>query len=202
LPTPQANVVVIDASDLDATDLPPLLNAGPSRVVARDANEIGKAVRSLLLVSRKVLLVEPNFTISNPRFQNPLAAILMAALDLQMRVRLDIEVELHLGMDKLHDFHDMQGALDGHLRVHVPERMNFTVIGWQKDELHNRYLITDRYGISIGEGFGLPDEKSSRIDDVLAVLDATTAARLMTQYSDKAKHKLSHRIVGVKRVAP
>jgi hypothetical protein len=29
------------------------------------------------------------------------AAILMAALDLQMRVRPDAEVELHLGMDKL-----------------------------------------------------------------------------------------------------
>jgi len=198
---PHANVVVIDANDLDSTDLPPLLHAGPSRIVARDASEIGKAVRSLLLVSKKVLLVEPNFTIKSPRFQDPLAAILMAALDLQMRVRPDAEVELHLGMDKLDEYPNKQGALDAFLRLHVPERMNFTVVGWHKDDIHNRYLVTDRFGISIGEGFGLPDEKSSRTVDVLAVLDAATAARLMTQYSDKAKHKLSHRIVGAKRVA-
>jgi hypothetical protein len=81
--------VVIDGSDLDSTDLPELLQAGPSRVVTRDASDLANAVRPLLLLSKRVLLVEPNFTISSPRFQEPLSAILMASLDLQMRVRRD-----------------------------------------------------------------------------------------------------------------
>lgn len=198
--TSHACAFVVDASDLDSTDLPQLLEASPSRIVTRNASEFGKAVRPLLLISKKVLIVEPNFTIKSPRFREPFEAIVMAALDLQMRVRPDIEVELHLGMDKLDEYHNKQASLRAFLEPHVPEGMNLTVVGWHKEDLHNRYIVSDRFGISIGEGIGLPDAKSTRTDDVLAVFDAATAGKLMLQYCDKSKHKLSHLIRGTKRL--
>lgn len=192
-----SNAVVIDATDLDATDLPPLLKAGPSRIVARDSHEIGKAVRPLLQISKRVLLVEPHFAIGSARFRDTLSAILTATLDPANKVRVGVEVELHLRMDKL-EFADRAASLNARLQSLVPDKCHFTVIGWHKDELHNRYLITERSGIMLGEGFGLPDEKTSRPDDVLTMLDAATATALMKQFGVKAKHQLTHRISGTR----
>lgn len=192
--------VVVDATDLDATDLPQLLRHGPSQIHTRNAQELGRAVRPLLLLSKKVLIIEPNFTIKSPKFRGPLEAILMATLDLDNHVRRDIEVEIHVGMDKLDEYLDKAASLNAFLQPHVPETMTLTVVGWHKEDLHNRYLITDRVGISIGEGIGLPDARSSRTDDVLAPLDATTAGTLMRRYCDMSRRVLSHRISGQKRL--
>lgn len=197
-----ACAVVVDATDLDATDLPALLRDGPSQIHTRDAQELGRAVRPLLLLSKKVLIIEPNFTLKSPRFRDPLEAILMATLDLDKRVRRDIEVEMHMGMDKLDEYADKAASLNAFLQPHVPESMTITVVAWHKDDLHNRFVVTDRWGISIGEGIGLPDAKSSRTDDVLAPLATATAESLMRKYCDKAKQKLSHRISGKKHLAP
>jgi hypothetical protein len=159
-----------------------------------------KALRPLLLISKKVLIVEPNFTIESPRFREPFEAILMATLDLQSRVRPDLQLELHLGMDRLDQYHDKHASLKAFLEPHVPDGMKVTVVGWDKDDLHDRYLVADRFGISIGEGIGLPDARTNRPEDVLALVDATTAGKLMLQYCDQSKHKLSHGIRGTKRL--
>jgi len=192
--------LVIDATDLDCTDLPLLLKAGPRSIVTRDAAELGKVLRPLLLVSKRVLIIEPNFTIKSPRFREPLSAIAFAALDLQKRVRVDCDVELHLGMDKLDEYVDKAAALDTFLSPQLPEKMAISVTGWNKDDLHNRYVITESFAIMLGEGLGLPDSRSSRPDDVLALVDEATASELMSRYGNKAKHQFSHRVVGTKRL--
>ena len=78
--------------------------------------------------------------------------------------------------------------------------MALTVVGWDKADVHNRYLITDCFAIMLGEGLGLPDDKSSRTDDVLVPIDLQTAEELMQRFKDTAKHKFSHRLVGTMRV--
>jgi hypothetical protein len=194
--------LVVDATDLDCTDLPPLLKAGPRRIVTRDAAELGKALRPLLLISKRILIVEPTFTIKSPRFREPLAALVAAALDLQRRVRADCDVELHLGMDKLDEYADKAAALNTFLSPQVPERMTLSVVGWHKDDLHNRFVVTDCFAIMLGEGLGLPDSRSSRTDDVLALVESATAAELLGRYGNKAKHQFTHRVVGSKQLAP
>jgi hypothetical protein len=193
--------LVIDATDLDCTDLPPLLKAGPRRIVTRNASELGKALRPLLLLSERILIVEPNFTIKSRRFRDPLEAIVLAALDLQEKVRTTCTIELHLGMDKLDDYSDKTAALDSFLSPHIPESMSISVVGWHKDDLHNRFVVTDCFGIMLGEGLGLPDSRSSRTDDVLALLEVATANELMSRYGNTGKHRLTHRVVGTKRIA-
>lgn len=194
--------MVVDATDLDCTDLPLLLKAGPRRIVTRDASEIGKALRPLLLLAKRILIVEPNFTIKSPRFRNPLAAIILAALDLQSKVRTDCDVELHLGMDKLDEYADKAAALNSFLAPHIPENMFLSVVGWNKDDLHNRYVITDSCGIMLGEGLGIPDSRSTRTKDVLALLDNGAASELMTQHGNKGKHLFFHRVAGTNRIGP
>ena len=190
--------LVVDATDLDCTDLPKLLKAGPSKIITRDATELGKALRPLLLLSKRILIVEPNFSIKSPRFRNPLTAIALAALDVQNRVRVDCDIEIHLGMDKIDEFPDKAASLNSLLSPHIPEKMSVTVVGWHKDDLHNRYVLADCSGVMLGEGLGLPDPMSSRTDDVLALLDATTSKDLMSRYGNISKHRYSHRVKGVK----
>jgi len=192
--------LVIDARDLDCTDLHVLLKAGPSQILSRDADELARVMRPLLLISKKILVVEPNFTIKSPRFQGPLSAILMATLDVQMRVRTNVEIELHLGIDKLEEYADKSAALNSFLASHIPLPMTITIVGWHKDDLHNRYIISDRGGVQIGEGLGLPDARSSRVTDTFALLDDSTAGQLMDQYCNVAKHKFTHRVRGTKHV--
>jgi hypothetical protein len=195
---------IVDASDLDVTALPDLLKAGPSRIITRTADDMGRVVRGLLLLASKIVLVEPNFTIKSPRFRDPLAAILLAALDVQQRVRPSVEVELHMGADMLDQYGDKSASLTAFLADIIPVGMRLNVVTWHKDDLHNRYLITDRCGLQVGEGFGLPDDKSSRTDDVLTMMSDVTAGQLMEQYckpKDAAKHLLRCRIVGIRKLS-
>jgi hypothetical protein len=101
-------------------------------------------------------------------------------------------------MDRLDEYVSKAAALDAFLSPKVPEAMSLIVVGWKKEDLHNRYMVTDRCGVTIGEGIGLPDALSSRRDDVLAVLDAATTEKLMKQFSENSKHQLSHRVRGTR----
>jgi hypothetical protein len=57
---------------------------------------------------------------------------------------------------------------------------------WRHEDLHNRYILTDRGGILIGEGFDEANHKSTRTDDVLTLLSPETAAELLERYCDAA----------------
>jgi hypothetical protein len=169
----------------------------------RTADELGRVVRSLLLIATKIVLVEPNFTISNARFRDPLAAMLLSALDLQQRVRTGVEVELHMGADKLDEYLNKSASLTALLAGSIPVGMRLDIVAWHKDDLHNRYLITDRFGIQVGEGFGMPDDKSSRTGDVLTVLSESTSGQLLKQFckpTNAAKHLLRCRVTGTRKI--
>jgi hypothetical protein len=45
-----------------------------------------------------------------------------------------------------------------------------TIASWNHDDLHNRYILTDRGGILIGEGLDQANQNSNRIDDVMTLL--------------------------------
>ena len=83
--------------------------------------------------------------------------------------------------------------------------MMFTIVQWNHDDLHNRYIITDRGGIQVGEGLDEAHAASTRSDDVLTIISLATAAKLMDRYCgsvDKAKQLLQHRIIGRKPTTP
>jgi hypothetical protein len=194
---------IVDASDLDVTALPEQLRAGPSKLVVRSAMEMTAAVKVLLQLSKKIVLMDRNFSPASPRFRDPLGEMLMCLLDRQSKPR-QVEVELHFGHRILDTAPDFKAACDAHLQDVIPVGMRLTVVRWNHDDLHNRYVLTDRGGIQMGEGLDQAPDKSTRIDDVLTTLAPMTAAELMERYcgaGGKAKQLVRHQIVGRKTLA-
>jgi hypothetical protein len=197
---PASHRDVVDASDLDVTALPAKLHAGPSRLVVRSAAQMAAAVRVLLQFSKKVVLIDRHFSPDSPRFRDPLAEMLMCFLDRHGRPR-QVEVELHVGHRILDDAPDFRAACEAHLQDVIPLGMRLTIARWNHEELHNRYILTDRGGLSIGEGLDEANPKSSRTDDVLTLLSPETAAELMERFcgaAGLAKQLPRHSITGRK----
>jgi hypothetical protein len=195
---------VVDASDLDVTALPPKLRASPSKVVVRSAAEMAEAARVLLQCSKKIVLMDRNFAPDKSRFREPLAEMLMCCLDRYSRPRR-VEVELHLGHRVLDDAPDFKAACGAWLQGVIPIGMQLTVVRWNHDDLHNRYILTDRGGILIGEGLDEAPDKSTRIDDVLTLLSPETAGQLLERYcgiSGQAKPLARHAITGTRKTQP
>jgi hypothetical protein len=196
--SPASHGDVVDASDLDVTALPPKLRAGPSKLVVRSAAQMAEAVRVLLLFSKKVVLIDRNFSPKSPRFRDPLGEMLLCLLDRHGKPR-QVDVELHFGHRILDDAPDFKAACQAHLQDVIPLGMRLTVTRWNHDDLHNRYILTDRSGVVIGEGLDEANEKSTRTDDVLTLLSPETAAELLDKFCGPAvlaKQLPRHPVVG------
>jgi hypothetical protein len=195
---PAGHVDVIDGSDLDVTALPPKLQAGPSRQIVRSAAEMAAAVRVLFRLSKKMLLIDRNFSPDKRRFRDPLGAMLACLLDRYGKPRR-VEVEVHFSHRVLADAPDFKASCTAWLRDVVPSGMSITVARWNHDDLHNRYILTDRGGIQIGEGLDEANDQSTRTEDVLTLLSAATAEQLMERYCGalgRARQVARHSIVG------
>ncbi len=191
---------VIDATDLDHTDLPKLLEAGPSKIILRTPEELGRAVLPLFLLSKQMLIVEPNFRINGSGFLKTWEALMKSMLDTQGNLRPSLEIELHLGADKLNDFVDAQASLNAKLAPLIPAGNRVSVVNWPKEDVHNRYLLTDKAGIQIGEGLGLPDERSNRRDDTLSFTDKETTDKLIEKYKRKRPGQATYLVDGTMRI--
>ena len=197
---PASYDAVVDASDLDVTALPPKLQAGPSKLVVRSAVQMATAVRVLLQFSKKIVLMDRNFSPHNHRFRDPLGEMLMYFLDRYGKPR-QVEVELHFGHHILDDAPDFKAACDAHLQDVIPVGMRLTIARWNHEDLHNRYILTDRGGVLLGEGLDEANQKSTRTVDVLTLLSPETASELMEQFcgaAGLAKQRLRHSIAGRK----
>ena len=199
---PAAHVDVVDATDLDATALPPKLQAGPSKLVVRSSAQMAAALRVLLQFSKKVVLIDRNFSPDSRRFRDPLSEMLLCFLD-RFGTPRKVEVELHLGDRILANAADFKVTCQAHLQDVIPVGMRLTVARWKHDDLHNRYILTDRGGVFIGEGLDEANEKSTRTDDVLTLLSPETAADLMGQFcgpEGHARQLLRHPVAGRRKV--
>jgi hypothetical protein len=191
---------VVDSSDLDVTALPAKLQAGPSRLVVRSAAQMAAAVRVLLQFSKKVVLMDRNFSPDSRRFRDPLGEMLMYFLDRHGKPR-QVEVELHFGHRILDDAPDFKAACEAHLQDVIPVGMRLTIARWNHEDLHNRYILTDRGGLLIGEGLDEANPRSTRTDDVLTLLSPKDAADLMERFcgaAGLAKQLPRHSITGRK----
>jgi hypothetical protein len=158
-------------------------------------------VRVLFQFSKKIVLIDRNFSPHKPRFLDPLAEMLLACLDHIGKPR-PIEIELHFGHHILHDAPDFKAACEAWLQEVIPSGMRFTVVRWYHDDLHNRYILTDRGGIQIGEGLDEANAKFARQDDLLTLFSPEIAAELLERFcgtAGLAKQLLRHQIAGKRK---
>ncbi len=134
-------------------------------VVPRDARAMAQAMRRLLQLSRRVVFVDPYFDPSKPRSRAAIEAYLTAIYSRDNGVPLDA-VEFHTGSRLGIDFlcRECQARLPGN----IPHGRSVRVVSWAEKQggegMHNRYVLTDRGGLSLR--WGLDEGNAGQTDDL------------------------------------
>lgn len=171
----------------------PLWKTRTSPVVARTAQEMSACVAPLLRVSNEILFIDPHFGPENPRYRRPLEALLATTLKQHCGVPPE-KVEIHTGEKSKADFFKEQCSQL--LPNIIPHRMHVRLVRWrQKDrseKLHNRYILTDKEGVSLG--VGLDDGRPGETDEI-KLLDEETYKFRWKQYTSEPAFDLVDEIV-------
>ena len=178
----------------------------------RNAYDIAGALAPITRVCRRAVLVDPYFAPDKKRFQQSIKAILSSFRDNVFGMG-KVQVELHTSIDRFFEDWEKEDNRDekaekkvyGHfidickkgMPELVPEGMNLRLVIWKErnggKKLHNRYLLTDNFGVMFGTGIDEatnPDSKES--DDIVALEEGQYCIRCQ-QYSEFAS---AFKIVG------
>lgn len=151
-----------------------LWNVETQGVVARTADAMAACAATLLRCAREVYFVDPHFCPGTPRFRRPFEEFMKLLGSRDNRVPLG-SIELHTWAKAPPDF--IRTECNGRIRNCIPTGMTVRLIRWEKDQrFHNRYILTDRGGISFGQGLDDGDGVVSN-DDVALLSEATHRER-------------------------
>ncbi len=175
------NMVI--GQDIDPTLLPELLVVPTSVHIKRKSREMAACVSSLLSQCNEVLFIDPYFGPGRRKHTEPLQYFLQAIAARGSR-RMPIRIEYHSG-NQDQDTTTFQQNLDRWGKLHLPEKVTLSVVRWQKAEMHNRYILTDRGGVMFGNGLD-KDDNHPVGHDTVSLLDDKTCADLMDDYSDQS----------------
>jgi len=171
---------VLEGDNIDETH--PLWNVCTSRIVQRDAIGMAACVAPLLRISKDILFIDPHFGPENLRHRRPFEAFLAAAVQGRPGVPL-MKVEVHLGDNAPSDF--FKETCKQRLPQIIPKEIKVRFIRWHGREggerFHNRYILTERGGVSFG--VGLDDGPPGETDEI-KFLDIDTFQYRWRQYSN------------------
>ncbi len=172
---------VLTDADLGAISPPKCWTVPRSKFVARIGRDMAAAVRPLLQNARKVLFVDPNFRPRNKGFRNALAAFLDAMLDHNKKcLAQDITYVTGDERDAAADF---KLSCAGWLPDIIPAGMTLRIVRCRAKELHDRFLLTDRGGLTFGQGLDEAGNKEDIQEVLLTILDRTTVDELWKKYT-------------------
>jgi hypothetical protein len=176
-----ANLVI--GEDLVPTKMPELIVVPTSVHITREPKRMAECIESLLSQCNEVIFVDPYFGPGKRQHTEPLKLFLNAIANRGNR-RMPNRIEYHCG-NQYQDRLQFQKDLDQWIKPNLPNGAKLKVVRWTKDELHNRYVLTDRGGVIFGHGldcdFGQPASH-----DTVSLLDDRTCAQLVTEYSPKS----------------
>lgn len=161
----------LDYGAIPADDSRRLWKAGHSRKINRVSTDMADVVDTLIRHSTRVLFVDKYFGPENLRHRIPLMEILS-----RMNGRSDIALEVHCSAKM--DLHIFKDQCQRHLAKAIPAGLNLKCFRWSNDDLHNRFILTDKGGVAFLEGL---DQYmgSGRNEDVVVLLDVDVAGDLI-----------------------
>ncbi|UCF89804.1 MAG: hypothetical protein JSW39_16015 [Desulfobacterales bacterium] len=168
----------------------------------RNAAEIANAVLPLMQLCRHAVIIEPYFDPGKQRFRRTLAAIL-ATCGKNVCGLKTVQVELHTSIDRFFEdwergeFRDLNEetkvyqyyASECRSRIPslVPKGVEFRVIVWKRrtdgEKLHNRYLLTNIYGVIFGTGSDESENPDSKESDDIVLLEEGQYLMRYKQYT-------------------
>lgn len=177
----QTNVIIGD--NIDPMNPPPLWIVPTSVQIEREPSEMANCVLALLSQCDEALFIDPYFGPGKRKHTEPLKMFLQAIASRGTR-RMPSRVEYH-GGNQDQDTTKYQSDLEQWVKPHLPAGATLSVVRWNKEQMHNRYILTDRGGVMFGQG--LDDGRDSNVKhDTVSLLDDNTCAELMIDYSSQS----------------
>lgn len=177
-PAGVANIVLSE----DLTEAVAAIAAPRTVTVPRTALAIAGALSPIALLGNEILLIDPFFDLQHARFRNTLSAFL-AALHTAGRTSLTAQIHFRAHADRgTRTF--VKGSLPNWLRGKLPAGFFVELYEWNErvggEDLHDRFLICEFGGISIGCGF---EEAGPNETANLGLLETAHAAQIRTSFA-------------------
>jgi len=168
----------------------------------RNPTEIAETLSPLLRLCHHALLVDPFFDPNKDRFRRTLKAILKKCSGNVCGLE-HLNIELHTSIDRFFKAWELgenrailtesnvyeNFVLDCKKRIPslVPEGIQIKIIVWKQrdngEKLHNRYLLTDMFGVMFGTGSDAASDLGSVESDDFALLEEGQYLNRYKQYS-------------------
>jgi len=183
---------ILDATAVD--DDQPLWRIDQGRLIARDSAAFVAAIRLLLRVSKKIVLIDPYFRPDKRDKVGPLTAFCDA-------LESGTVVEIHARLGEADDPSHQHFGAQSHAQLPraIAAGIDATLHTWQQrsggPRLHNRYLLTEIGGVQFGDGVEVGEAGET---DRLSILEETTRAALWNDYAEPATtsfHRIGSAIV-------
>jgi hypothetical protein len=149
---------VLNFDDLDEEKA--LWNVPRQKVVLRrDHREIVAALRPLITHAKKIRFVDPYFS-ADPDQLNIIAACL--SFFPQIPNSRETNVELHVSGEQRAE--ETVEFIREKLRQILPNGLTPpSIVRWRHDYVHNRFVLTDRGGIQLGDSLRRHDERPDQL---------------------------------------
>lgn len=175
---PRGSGAVLLADDLDEGT--PRWNVSRGIAVSREASALADAIAPLLRIARNIVFIDPHFDPYKARARAALTEFLARVGARANGVPIE-RVEFHTG------FNEGNVGFDAECRRQLPQRIPAGIrvrfVRWREraggEGLHNRYVLTDRGGVSLAWGL---DEGAPQQTDDLSLLDDALFQTRWEQY--------------------
>jgi hypothetical protein len=197
---PRSLTYVLEADSL--TDANPLWKSQRCMIISRSPEAIAGCARTLIQVSKIVKLVDPYFVPSESRYRQTLEAICSCFPPEASGSHFEFEIHAN---DRCESEY-FKSVCHRHLPLLVPKTFQVHVMQWKEitdgEKLHNRFILTDKGGMSFGAGLDSGEEGHS---DEAQLLEEDVSRTRFSQYDIHSSafglvSKFS--ITGTKRISP
>jgi hypothetical protein len=147
------------------------------RRIERKATEMAACAEFLLQTAREILFIDPHFNPQRWHCKRPLEAFLQAVAKRHPSMPKPTRIEIHTG-------HKSNGTQDSfndkckeELPPIIPRGMKIRLVRWDQEHLHNRYVLTDKGGLSFSTGLDEYTGRHPKYDDVYLLQQKLYEAR-------------------------
>jgi len=168
----------------------------------RSSKEIAEVISPLMRLCRRAILIDPYFNPNQIRFRDTLEAILFSCSK-NIFGMTNVDVELHTSIDRFFEpwecgenrssdqehrvCRNLISDIQKRVAELVPEGIQLKVVIWKQNEggekLHNRYFLTDMFGVMFGTGSDASGNPDAEETDDIVILEGGQYHTRYQQYA-------------------
>ena len=164
-----------------------LWKASRGIIIPRNAKMMAEAIAPMLQNSQRILFIDPYFRANRPSHQEPLFHFLKKSIEYRdCFTNFCVEVHVSADYQNAQQPEFFRKECEGKLTKTIPSDLPIIIKRWKQrvggEKLHNRYILTNIGGVTLG--VGLDNGNEGETDD-LALLDREPYCHRWKQYASK-----------------